>query len=308
VLQAASVAGAGMLLGQKLKAQPTGEKVAEKPLRFVHLTDMHVPAEGKQPEGYAACLAAVRALQPPADFMITGGDHVMETLGCTKEQALAQWKTYKREMAAGNSLKVYPVLGNHDIWGWSVADKTLEKDALYGKALALDQLGLKLPYYSFDVAKWHFIVLDSMVRKEPKYAAMLDRPQVEWLKSDLAAVAKDRRICVISHIPLLAACVFYWGGNRPAADHWEVSERLLHRDSFELTELLRQYPVRLLISGHIHLYDQIVYNGLTFVCDGAVSGKWWLGPYLQTHEGFGIFDLYSDGRFEHTYQAFEWKR
>lgn len=81
----------------------------------------------------------------------------------------------------------------------------------------------------------------------------------------------------------------------------------MHRDSAQLIALLRQHDVRLLLSGHIHLYDQVVYNNLTFICDGAVCAKWWLGPHIETREGFGVFDLYADGRFDHSYKTFGWK-
>lgn len=47
-----------------------------------------------------------------------------------------------------------------------------------------------------------------MIRKEPHYFAALDPAQMEWLKGDLAAKPKGRPTCIISHIPVLAACVF----------------------------------------------------------------------------------------------------
>jgi 3',5'-cyclic AMP phosphodiesterase CpdA len=303
MLQAASAAGAGLLLGDKLQAQPA----AEKPLRFVHLTDMHVYEQRRSAEGFAACLAAVNALNPAPDFMITGGDHVMESLASTRKQVLDQWSIYKKVLAAGTKLRVYPAIGNHDIWGWESPDRTVEKDMRFGKAMGLDQLELKRSYYSFDAGNWHFIILDSMIRKEPHYFASLDPAQLEWLKGDLAAKPKDRPTCVISHIPVLAVCVFFFGPNRLQADRWQVRDSLLHRDSAQLMALFRQHNVKLLLSGHIHLYDQVLYNGLHFVCDGAVSAKWWLGPHHDTREGFGVFDLHPDGRFTHTYKTFDWK-
>jgi hypothetical protein len=44
-----------------------------------------------------------------------------------------------------------------------------------------------------------------------------------------------------------------------------------------------------------------VYNGVTFICNGAVSGAWWEGSRRQTAPGYGIIDLYADGTFDEQY-------
>jgi predicted phosphodiesterase len=81
----------------------------------------------------------------------------------------------------------------------------------------------------------------------------------------------------------------------------------MHRDAAALVELMGSASVKLLVSGHIHLYDKVEYNAMTFVCDGALSGAWWKGPYHETPAGFGVFDLYPDGRFTNVYRALDWK-
>src|SRR6476661_10498684 len=110
-IQVASTAGAAALL-----AQPThAETPAEKPLRFAHMTDMHIPADGRGTRGFTAALQALAAVSPAPDFLITGGDHVMETFKAEHDSTLAQWKLYNQLMAAGTSLRIYPVIGNHDV-------------------------------------------------------------------------------------------------------------------------------------------------------------------------------------------------
>jgi hypothetical protein len=54
------------------------------------------------------------------------------------------------------------------------------------------------------------------------------------------------------------------------------------------------------------MVDRVDYRGHTFICDGAVSGNWWKGPRLSFPEGYGLFDLYPDGRFEHRYVTYGW--
>jgi hypothetical protein len=73
----------------------------------------------------------------------------------------------------------------------------------------------------------------------------------------------------------------------------------------ELKNLFTHYPnIKLAISGHIHLLDRVEYNGVTYCCNGAVSGAWWGGKYHDTKPGYAIIDLYSDGRFTNTYSSY----
>jgi hypothetical protein len=64
--------------------------------------------------------------------------------------------------------------------------------------------------------------------------------------------------------------------------------------------------VKLAISGHIHLLDEVVYNDVTYYCNGAVSGNWWKGDYHQTPAGYAVINLYEDGTFNREYIAYGW--
>jgi hypothetical protein len=141
----------------------------------------------------------------------------------------------------------------------------------------------------------------------PAYYAAIDVLQLSWLKDHLAAVPKGRHVCVVTHIPILAACVFF-DGDRLRPDFWHVPDAWMHRDAAELQLLLSTHNVKLAISGHIHLLDTVQYNNVTYICDGAVCGNWWKGtPYHETPAGFGLFDLHPDGRFTHQYIPLDWR-
>ena len=43
---------------------------------------------------------------------------------------------------------------------------------------------------------------------------------------------------------------------------------------------------------------------MTFICDGAVSGNWWNGPYQECPQGYGLFDVWPDGSFRHRYISY----
>lgn len=83
-------------------------------------------------------------------------------------------------------------------------------DPLYGKRYALDMMQIEKRYRSFDLNGWHFIVLDSTHLKADGswYTAKLDQEQFDWLKNDLAATNPSMPVLILSHIPILAGCVF----------------------------------------------------------------------------------------------------
>ncbi|MEO6437109.1 MAG: metallophosphoesterase [Tepidisphaeraceae bacterium] len=285
-------------------------------LRVAHLTDMHVKPEGKGSEGYAKALRSLAQINPAPQLLITGGDHVMDVLASSRQAADSQWDLYAKILWENTRLKTYPVVGNHDVWGWG-AKENYDDENDFGKAMTLDRLKLSQGYYSFDAGAWHFIVLDNIARRGKTYYGDLDAEQTEWLKADLAGNAEvnggagEKPVCVISHIPLVSICALFFAyGNKPEGkprQFWRVGDNLLHRDVKPLLQILAAGNVKLCISGHIHLLDHVEYMGMHFICDGAVSGHWWGGAFQEVAEGYGVFDLFSNGTFEHQYVTYGWE-
>jgi 3',5'-cyclic AMP phosphodiesterase CpdA len=304
---AASILAAGGTLmgGTKTWA---AEAAAPAPLRVAHLTDMHVQPERRAGEGFAAALRSLDQHDPA--FIITGGDHVMEAAARPRERAKLEYDLYDRVLAENTKLKTYPVVGNHDVWGWGLKDAP-KSDVEYGKAMAIDRLKLASPYYSFDAGGWHFIVLDSIFANEPDadgervYVGRLGDEQTEWLKADLTGATTP--VAIFSHIPIAAVCMLFDPGRRAKdQEAYVVQDYAMHADARAIVEMIQPYNVKLLVSGHIHMVDRVEYRGRTFICDGAVSGNWWKGSRLSFPEGYGVFDLYPDGRFEHRYVTYGW--
>jgi len=53
----------------------------------------------------------------------------------------------------------------------------------------------------------------------------------------------------------------------------------MHVDAAKIKDLFAKHKnVKLCLSGHLHLVDRVDYNGVTYLCDGAVCGGWWKGP------------------------------
>jgi 3',5'-cyclic AMP phosphodiesterase CpdA len=310
IIRAGAIGGASLLAGSTLHAHakpaaPAPAPPEGKPFRVAHLTDMHVQPERRAGEGYLAALESLQRLTPSPDLLITGGDHIMDSTESTLDRARQQWEVYARAIAA-TKIPVKSVLGNHDIFGWGL--KEIGPSTVgYGRAMALDELAMEKPYYSFDAGHWHFVMLDSMTRREFSYLGHLGPEQTEWLRADLKANVGKRTI-VFSHIPILSVCVFFDGGpKRIRATEWNVPDAWMHHDAHVIVDILDEHDVKLAVSGHIHLVDRCEYRNVTFICDGAVSGNWWKGPLAQFPEGYGVIDLYPDGRFEHAYVTYGWK-
>lgn len=76
----------------------------------------------------------------------------------------------------------------------------------------------------------------------------------------------------------------------------------MHIDARAIINLFANYPqVKLCLSGHLHLQDKVVYNGVSYYCNGALCGNWWKGNYQYTKPGYATVDLYADGSFEVNY-------
>lgn len=277
-------------------------------LRIAHLTDMHVRPESQDGAGYVQALESLKKLDPPPAFVVTGGDHVMDVMFTDKAKADAQWDLYQRILGESTRLKVYPVVGNHDVFGWGTKEGVDESTPGFGKAMALERLGLDRTYYSFDAGGWKIIVLDNITRRGGTYFGELDPEQTEWLTGELKSAA-GKPVCVFSHIPIASICAFffYYSRKEGPKEFWRIGDNLMHRDSKPLIQLMAANNVKLCVSGHIHLLDHVKYMGVNFICDGAVSGSWWHGPFQECLEGYGVFDLFPNGTFEHRYVTYGWK-
>jgi hypothetical protein len=306
----AGAMGAAAVITIGVDALRAAEPAKSGGLRVAHLTDMHVKPEAQNGEGYALALDSLKKLDPQPAFIVTGGDHVMDVMASTRQRGDVQWDLYQKILEANTKLRVHPVVGNHDVFGWGTKDPPVPEDAAgYGKAMALDRLGLKQTFYSFDAGAWKFIVLDNISRRGGGYYGDLDPEQTEWLRGELQANGSTKPVCIFSHIPFASLCAFffYYGGGKKPKEFWKIGDNLMHRDSKPLIELFGRSNVKLCVSGHIHLLDHVKYMGVDFICDGAVSGSWWGGPFQECAEGYGVFDFYPDGTFEHRYMKYGWK-
>jgi len=165
----------------------------------------------------------------------------------------------------------------------------------------MDQLQLKSPWYSFTKNGWKFIMLDSVHLDVDNtwYIGKLGDEQFNWLESELNATDPKMPVLVMSHIPILTATLMIEDN---IVNRWQMLGGDMHTDTAKIINLFYKHPnVKLCLSGHIHLCDKVVYNNVTYICDGAVSGAWWEGNRRETAPGYGLIDLYADGSFDEKY-------
>jgi hypothetical protein len=272
----------------------------KKSFRVAFLTDVHVKPTANAEQGMRNAFRHVNG-QERIDFIINGGDSIMDALNATKEKVQAQWDVWHKVLNEENKLPLRHILGNHDAWGWQMKDETVKADPLYDKAWALKEHGLQKPYYSFDHVGWKFIVLDSAHENNGGYIARIDEPQYAWLENELRSTHPDTHVCIASHIPVVSFCSALFADKNQDNGDWRISRALLHVDARRLIDLFKQFTnIRCCLSGHIHMQDKVEFSGIDYYCNGAVSGNWWNGAFKGFAPAYAIFDFHKDGSVKRT--------
>ena len=305
VLAGTLAALGGSLWGRRGTAQTATAAIGPGGFRFVHLTDLHVQPELRAAEGLAACLQAVNKLDPKPDFIMTGGDLVMDTLEQSAERSSLLFGLLKKVLADNTDIPIRHCIGNHDVFGWGRKHGVTNETPGFGKRMYCEKLEIERPYYAFDHRGRRFYVLDSVQPSETGlYQGGLDEEQLAWLRQDLSDKPADVPAVVVSHIPFITVTVL---PNAVKDGAFRIGAGAMCADSQSLAELFARHNVRLALSGHLHMVDEVLYRGVKYVCAGAVSGHWWKGVHKGFPEGFGIIDLNPDGGSRFTYQTYGWQ-
>ena len=267
------------------------------PIRVAHLTDMHVKPGKDIEASVAKAMHHAQILVPEIDFIINGGDSIWDSLEADKEKAQIQWDLFTSILKKEISLPVYHCIGNHDIWGWFIKENKPENERPYGKVWVVETLQMKNRYYSFSKDKWHFIILDStQLNPAGGYIGKIDEEQLAWLQTELASVPKEKFICIVSHIPILSICAGLFFDKTEANGDLKIQRNLMHSDFFALKKIFNNYPnIKVCISGHIHLQDELNYLGIKYYCNGSVSGNWWKGSFQEFAPAYAMLEFYPDG-------------
>lgn len=125
------------------------------------------------------------------------------------------------------------------------------------------------PYYAFNYGPVHFVILNNIYwqgsGENRGYHGEFTKPQLEFVKNDLATVPKDKLVVVCMHIPFLDV-----------------------RDKAELFALLQDRPNCVSFSAHTHVAEHFFIGEKEgfmgkqphhHVNHGTVCGCWWGGAF-----------------------------
>jgi len=264
-------------------------------LKIAFLTDVHVKPTSIAEEGMRKAFRHVNS-NSSIDFIINGGDAIMDALKASKEKVQAQWDVWNKVINEENKLPIYHCIGNHDAWGWQMQEPEVRNDALFSKGWVVQQHKMSNRYYSFQQKNWKFIVLDSAQENNGGYIARIDEEQFTWLENELINTSTDLNICIVSHIPIVSFCSAMFSDKNEANGDWKISRALLHVDNRRLIQLFKKYTnIRCCLSGHIHMQDEVEYLGIQYFCNGSICGNWWNGNFKDFAPAYAVFEFSKDG-------------
>lgn len=195
-------------------------------------------------------------------YAMTLGDMTWELFWYSNSYAL---DSYIQDINALKNLSVFHTIGNHDHDMMFAGDfNTVTK---YKKLIAPT-------YYSFNIGKVHYIVLDNIectntgagTPESRHYNTSLVQEQLDWLSKDLSFVPKSYSIAIALHAPVF--------GDNGAVSMGEASK---------FFDIIKSYGDVHIFSGHTHkMYnvDKLSSHNLYEHNTGAVCAAWWWTSYL----------------------------
>lgn len=202
---------------------------------FVQVTDTHLTA-GKSAERVRKAIDDINLLEPQPEFTVVTGDLIN---GPKPRESTELY----RELFSQLRCPLFSAYGNHD-----------DRDAFR------DMLGEF--NYAFDLAPYHFIVLDSIDKPAKEtYGCRFSERTVSWLRKHLQDVDKDRPVIVFSH-----GAVY-----RPDSYSGELPGDVLNYKP--VLQLLEPYNVVAWFAGHGHANSRVRRDGVSYFATGCISNE-----------------------------------
>lgn len=302
---AVTVAGLDSLSAQTSHASPADTEG----FRFAFVTDIHLMKGGamRSIEGMAACLGAVEKLNPRPEFILVGGDLIHAGRDLTISDAEKNLDLFLSVWNDHTALPAYWVFGNHDLVGTSNQSAS-PTDKHYGKGLFKDYFQLPHLFYSFDHKGWHFVVLDDIaLQLDHTYIGQFFDDELRFLKADLDA-NKTKPTIICAHIPAMSNLPLGLLLARAAGSHqMPHPKNLVCVNGARLLDAFPGHNIKAVLAGHLHHFEKLENNGVTFINSGAVCGNYWKGAMFSSPEGFGVVDLSATGSVAFDYRSYGWK-
>lgn len=146
------------------------------------------------------------------------------------------------------------------------------------------------------------MILDDIgVTDERRYIGEIDSVQLNWIKSDLENTPAETPIAISLHIPLISVMQQVNEGGTAA-----LSPSAVVANSNQVIDLFEHHNLKLVLQGHLHIVEEIIYKDVHYITGGAVSGRWWRGARDGFAEGFVVVHVDGDD-FDWHYQTYGWQ-
>ena len=219
-------------------------------------------------------------------------------LGDIVHEDMALFTTYITETSK-LGFQMFNIIGNHD------HDLTASNDK-EGSRCYEEHLGPS--YYSFNIGKQHYVILDNIVMKIDSETGLLNKQydydltaeQWEWLQNDLSFVDKSTTLMVAMHAPMFETDT---GG-------------IVYRNTYygyDFVKLIASYKKVHAWAGHTHRTfnypENLDHKNIESHTLARSTGPLWTNEYINagTPRGYTIVDIDGDDiewRFKATaYQA-----
>ena len=199
----------------------------------------------------------------------TGSDRYYNSAGFAYGKWMADVPKHHGKVVGTSKVNAFfPVLGNEDYNLSSSVKPYRDYFTLPGKGFTSSSGNER--YYDFVIGRIHFFMVDSDHR-EPK-GVSANSAQGRWLKTALASSESSWNV-VVEHHPPYTSCVF---GLSPYM-RWPY----------------KKWGADLVLSGHAHVYERVVRDGLTYVDDGLGGaslhpfGSPIAGSKIRFNRGYG---------------------
>ena len=278
---------------------PVSCKKKEKPEKFsfAFITDIHLQPESNAIEGFLEAIDTINDLKP--DFVITGGDLIMDALGQRYGRADSLYTLYLETVKA-LKMPVYNAMGNHEIYGIYSRSGADPEHPDYGEKMFENRIGKS--YYSFEHKGWKFMILNSIEDTgKDSYIGLIDNDQIEWIKEELQKTDSTIPLAIITHIPFITANTQKYQGTTLPND-----SSLVISNGKEVLDLFEGHNLKLVLQGHLHLVEDIFIDDIHFITGGAICAAWWRGPYRGDEEGFVLVKV-NGSEFTWEFVDYKWE-
>jgi 3',5'-cyclic AMP phosphodiesterase CpdA len=259
------------------------EKAAE--FSFAFISDVHLQPENNAVKGFLEAIDTINDLKP--DFVIVGGDNIIDALSQSHGKADSLYTLFLETEKALN-MPVYHTMGNHEIYGIYSRSGADPNNPDYGEKMFENRIGKS--YYSFDNKGWKFMILNSVENAgNDSYIGLIDEKQVAWIKEEIRKTDQTTPIVLSTHIPFITVETQKYKGTTLPND-----SSLVIINGKEVIDLFKGHNLKLVLQGHLHIYEDIYIDGIRFITGGAIAAGWWSGPYLGHEEGFMLVKVKGD--------------